>query len=104
MTIRPEDVRHVAHLARLAVPDERIAPLARELDSIIGHMNVLEMVNTEGVSAVTGVGAGGTPLREDGGLPTPLELPIESFAPEARDGFFIVPRLETHEEEGERSP
>ncbi len=104
MTIRPEDVRHIANLARLAVDDARIESLTRELDSIIGHMSVLEQVDTSGVPAVTGVGAGGTPLRGDSGPAIPLELPIESFAPEARDGFFIVPRLATHEEQVDRSP
>ena len=38
------------------------------------------------------------------GTPIPLALPRESFAPEMRDGFFLVPRLETHEGEGERTP
>lgn len=104
MTIRPSDVRHVAHLARLAVDDDHIESLSGELDAIIGHMEVLGGVDTTGVPPVTGVGAGGTPLRPDSGPPIPLALPIEAFAPETRDGFFIVPRLATHEDEEDRSP
>jgi hypothetical protein len=51
-------------------------------------------------------GAGFVPsMRSDvSGLAIPLAVPRESFAPEMRDGFFLVPRLATHEDEGERSP
>lgn len=105
MTIRPEDVRHVAHLARLAVDESRLPALAAELGSILGHMDVLQRVKTTGITPAAGVGAGGTPLRADTGPPIPLELPLVDFAPEVRDGLLMVPRLATHgEEEGERSP
>jgi Asp-tRNA(Asn)/Glu-tRNA(Gln) amidotransferase C subunit len=39
-----------------------------------------------------------TPLRRDSGPPDPLLHPIVSFAPEMKHGFFIVPRLATHED------
>jgi aspartyl-tRNA(Asn)/glutamyl-tRNA(Gln) amidotransferase subunit C len=104
MTIKPDDVRHIAHLARLAVDEQRIEGIARELSSILDHMEVLQKVDTERLPAVSGVGAGGTPLREDTGSPVKLERPLEAFAPQTRDGFFIVPRLATHEDDAERSP
>jgi aspartyl-tRNA(Asn)/glutamyl-tRNA(Gln) amidotransferase subunit C len=105
MTIRPEDVRHIAHLARLAVDESRLPALATELGSILEHMDVLQRVNTAGITPVAGVGTGGTPLRADSGPPIGLERPLESFAPEVRDGLLIVPRLATHgDDEGERSP
>jgi hypothetical protein len=47
---------------------------------------------------VVGVGAGGTPLREDAGPPLPLARAREDFAPATRDGFLLVPRLATHED------
>ncbi|MGK2933657.1 MAG: Asp-tRNA(Asn)/Glu-tRNA(Gln) amidotransferase subunit GatC [Gemmatimonadaceae bacterium] len=105
MSIRPEDVRHVAHLARLAVDESRLPALATQLASILEHMEVLQQVDASGVTPAAGVGAGGTPLRVDSGPPIPLERAIESFAPEVRDGLLIVPRLATHgEEECEPSP
>jgi len=48
---------------------------------------------------VTGVGAAGTPLRVDVGNQIPLARPREAFAPAMRDGFLIVPRLATHEDQ-----
>ena len=53
---------------------------------------------------VTGVGTAGTPLRVDGGNQIPLARPREAFAPAMRDGFFIVPRLATHEDQDTESP
>jgi aspartyl-tRNA(Asn)/glutamyl-tRNA(Gln) amidotransferase subunit C len=97
-----DDVRHIASLARLGLGDERAAQLVQELNTILGHMDALSKVNTGGVAEAVGSGAHGLPLREDGGPPIPLARSIDAFAPAVRDGFFIVPRLSTHEsaEEG----
>lgn len=98
MAVTIDDVRHVAALARLGVSDERAAALVEELNAILGHMAVLQAVKTEGEPEIAGIGASGTPLREDvGGRSDPLRVAAEAFAPAMRDGFFLVPRLATHE-------
>jgi aspartyl-tRNA(Asn)/glutamyl-tRNA(Gln) amidotransferase subunit C len=106
MAVSESDVRHVASLARLGLPESRIASLVSELNGILEHMETLGGVNTAGWP--TGDGRGettATPMRSDvDGISVPLALARESFAPEMREGFFLVPRLETHEGEGERSP
>lgn len=96
MSVSERDVRHIAALARLGVAPERLPTLVRELNGILAHMDVLSRVDTSVVDAVEGVGAGGMPLRADDGTPYPLARPREDFAPEVRDGFFLVPRLATH--------
>lgn len=98
MAVTHDDVRNIAALARLGVAPERLDALVRELNGILEHMDVLQKVNTIGAIAVTGVGTVAQPLREDGGVPYPLDRPIESIAPEMRDGFILVPRLSTHED------
>lgn len=103
--VSEKDVLHVAALARLGVDQARLPALVRELNVILEHMEVLERVETgqpmgDGRWATTA-----TPIRTDAdGKSVPLDRPRESFAPAVRDGFFLVPRLETHEGEGERSP
>jgi aspartyl-tRNA(Asn)/glutamyl-tRNA(Gln) amidotransferase subunit C len=92
-----DDVRHIATLARLGLTDQRAALLVGELNTILGHMDVLSKVNTEGVEEAIGVGARGLPLRADSGPPIPLARSLDAFAPALRDGFFLVPRLSTHE-------
>jgi aspartyl-tRNA(Asn)/glutamyl-tRNA(Gln) amidotransferase subunit C len=93
-----DDVRHIAMLARLGLSDERALALVAELNTILEHMDALSRVDTEGVAEAVGVGAAGLPLRPDHGPPIPLDAAPESFAPEMREGFFLVPRLSTHEE------
>lgn len=98
MAVSEDEVRHVAALARLGLDAERIPTIAAELNGILAHMDVLSKVNTSAVPAITGVGAAGTPLRVDGGNQIPLARPRDAFAPAMRDGFFLVPRLATHED------
>jgi aspartyl-tRNA(Asn)/glutamyl-tRNA(Gln) amidotransferase subunit C len=98
VTVSLDDVRHIAALARLGLDGDRAAAVARELNTILAHMDVLARVDTDGVQEAAGVGAAGLPLRPDHGPPIPLERSPEAFAPEMRDGFFLVPRLATHED------
>ena len=103
MSVSEDDVRHVAMLARLGLDAERIPTIAAELNGILAHMDVLSRVSTTTGGGVTGIGAAGTPLRVDGGNQVPLARPREAFAPATREGFFLVPRLATHEDAGSES-
>ena len=97
MAVSRDDVRHVAALARLDVPDSRLTELVSQLNGILTHMDALAKVKTTGVMATAGVGDAAMPLRADIGPPIPLLHPLETFAPQMRDGFILVPRLATHE-------
>ena len=97
MAVTREDVKHVAALARLGMTDERAEQLTAQLNTILEHMDVLARVDTGRLEPVVGVGAESAPLQPDKGPSVPLERPIEQFAPQVRDGFFLVPRLATHE-------
>ena len=96
-----DDVRHIAGLARLGLDPERIPSLVAELNRILEHMDALAAVPSRPEQRVTGVSAGGMPLREDVGPQIPLAQTRDEFAPAMRDGFFIVPRLATHEDAAE---
>ena len=102
MSISEADVRHVAALARLEIADGRVDALVRELNGILVHMDVLQQVELQGadarhedeeMSSRTAV----TPMREDDPTSDPLARSRAEFAPAERDGFFLVPRLATHE-------
>ena len=106
MAVSESDVLHVAALARLSIDPGRLASLVSELNGILEHMEVLGAVDTAGWRMGDGRWATtATPIRSDSeGNPVPLAAPREASAPEMRDGFFLVPRLETHEGEAERTP
>jgi aspartyl-tRNA(Asn)/glutamyl-tRNA(Gln) amidotransferase subunit C len=102
MSVSLDDVRDVAALARVGVTDERAAELVSELNTILEHMDVLSSVDTSGVELALSASEA-TPLRDDAGPAIPLAQPRETFAPQTRDGFFLVPRLDTHEDVGMES-
>ena len=103
MSVSIDDVRHIATLARLGLTDERARALVGELNGILAHMDVLARIDTKDIEPITGIGASGTSLREDRGPSQTLEHSIETFAPKFENGFFLVPRLATHEDAGEES-
>jgi aspartyl-tRNA(Asn)/glutamyl-tRNA(Gln) amidotransferase subunit C len=99
MAVSRDDVRHIAGLARIGVPEDRLDALVNELSGILGHMDVLARVDT------SGLGPGpveAMPLAPDEPPSVGLDRTREDFAPSTRDGFFLVPRLSTHED-GEES-
>jgi len=105
VAVSENDVRHVAALGRLGVDEARLPALVHELNGILAHMEVLQRVETGGGGWDVGGSLTATPTRSDlAGAPSPLALSRNSFAPQMRDGFFLVPRLETHEGEGDRTP
>lgn len=90
MTIGPEDVRRVAALAQLDVTDAELPSLTAQLDAIVayvGHLGDGRAGATPDAEVAPSV------LRPDVVSPTPLDRPLDTFAPEMQDGFFLVPRL-----------
>jgi len=98
MAVTRDDVKHVAGLARLGIPETALAGYVAQLNSILGHMDALQRVPTTDAGADD---AAGMLLRDDRVGAVPLARPIATFAPQSRDGFFLVPRLATHEDSGE---
>lgn len=98
MSVTPDDVRHIAALARLAIPSDRLPSLAAELSGILGHMDALRAVEGQGAYAASEAARTGMPLRDDQVAPVRLQHPRERFAPAMREGFFTVPRLATHDD------
>jgi aspartyl-tRNA(Asn)/glutamyl-tRNA(Gln) amidotransferase subunit C len=93
MAIDAATVRKVAKLARIAEPEDRIEPLARELNGILTWIEMLNEVDTDGVAPMTSVVHQGLPMREDvvteGGDPAK----VLANAPKAAKDFFVVPKV-----------
>ncbi len=102
MSVSREDVRHVAQLARLGVPPEQLDALVAELSGILAHMDTLQGADTSALSVDVDAQPG-LLRRADEGPSAPLSRTRESVAPLMRDGFFLVPRLATHDGAEEES-
>ncbi len=91
MKIGPDEVRHVAKLAELAVPEDQLGRLASELERIVDFVEQLGDDGATGDPVV--IGPAQLTLREDVIDPTPLARSVAEIAPDFRNGFFSVPRL-----------
>lgn len=93
MAIDAATVRKVARLARIAEPEDRLEPLAKELSGILAWIEQLNEVDTNGVEPMASTEAVTLPLRDDvvtdGGDPEK----VLSNAPKRSGDFFVVPKV-----------
>lgn len=93
MAIDKETARRAAHLARIAVPDGQLDELAGELSNILDFMEQLNEVDIEGVEPMTSVTPMRLKRREDKVTDGGYTDKILANAPDAREGFFAVPKV-----------
>ena len=93
MAIVVATVRRVAKLARIAEPEERLEPLARELSGILQWIEQLKEVDTEGVAPMASTEAVRLPMRQDVVTEGGDREKVLSNAPKADRGFFVVPKV-----------
>jgi aspartyl-tRNA(Asn)/glutamyl-tRNA(Gln) amidotransferase subunit C len=93
MSVTNEQVRHIARLARIAMSDEEIERLAPELNNILGWVEQLAEVNTDGIEPLTAVIEQKLRLREDAVTDGDIREDVFANAPEPQHGFFGVPKV-----------
>ena len=93
MSVNTEQVRHIAKLARIAMSDGEVEALVPELNAIIGWVEQLAAVDTEGVEPLTAVIDQKLRLREDQVTDGDVRDAVLANAPEAEHGFFAVPKV-----------
>jgi aspartyl-tRNA(Asn)/glutamyl-tRNA(Gln) amidotransferase subunit C len=95
MSLDTATVRRVASLARLHVDDAELARLQAEMNGILGWIEQLQAVDTEGVEPMAGGGVAGAALRlhedviDDGGMPEQ----VLANAPDREGEYFGVPKV-----------
>ena len=93
MSVSEKEVRHVAKLARLALSDDEIARMVPELNNILGWVEQLGEVDTDGVEPLTAVIANQLRLRDDVVDDGDCRDQVLANAPDAQHGFFAVPKV-----------
>jgi len=93
MSITPNDVLRVAELAELDVAPGDLARLATELDQIVAYVGRLSSLGETETAPPFQPGPTAITLHPDVVGSVPLARPPAEFAPDWRDGFFVVPRL-----------
>jgi aspartyl-tRNA(Asn)/glutamyl-tRNA(Gln) amidotransferase subunit C len=89
--IDPEEVRHVARLARLQLSEEEVDRMVVELAGVLDHIATIAQLDLDDVEPTSHVVAVENALRADEPRPSlPRERALES-APAVADGGFAVP-------------
>jgi aspartyl-tRNA(Asn)/glutamyl-tRNA(Gln) amidotransferase subunit C len=91
--LSPDLVRHIAMLARLDLSDAELERFASELGAIVGYMDQLRAVDTEGVEPTAHVLGVHNVLRQDSILSSPGVEAAMANAPQRQATFFSVPKV-----------
>ena len=90
MHLTPEEVRHVAELAKLHLTDEEVAQYAGQLSAILDYAQSLQSVDTSNVPPTPYVLALTNVMRADDPAPSLANEVALANAPDRVDGFFRV--------------
>lgn len=93
MSIDQSTAARVAKLARIGVEPEALPALAQEFNTILGFIEQLEEVDVEGVEPMTSVTPQRLKRREDVVTDGGQQDKVLANAPDAREGFFAVPKV-----------
>ena len=93
MSVDKDTVRRIAKLARLAMPESRLEPMAGELNGIFQWVEMLNEVNVDGVAPMTSVVEQRLKMRDDVVTEGGNTAALMANAPGGEDGFFVVPKV-----------
>ena len=93
MKLSPEQVEHIAELARLALTDEERTLYQEQLSDILDYFERLQKLDTEAIEPTASVLPLSTVMREDVSRPPYPREDIMANAPATEDGWFLVPRV-----------
>lgn len=91
--ISKDQVRHVAHLARLAVSEEEVDMMTKQLGDIIHYAELLNELDTTGVEPTTHVLDLKNVMRKDEPRKWITREDALKNAPDQKDGQFKVPSI-----------
>ncbi|MCZ4257875.1 Asp-tRNA(Asn)/Glu-tRNA(Gln) amidotransferase subunit GatC [Sulfitobacter sp. G21635-S1] len=93
MSIDESTAARVAKLARIKVDPEALPALAQDFNGILGFIEQLSEVDVEGVEPMTSVTPQRLTRRADVVTDGDLQDDVLKNAPDAREGFFAVPKV-----------
>jgi aspartyl-tRNA(Asn)/glutamyl-tRNA(Gln) amidotransferase subunit C len=93
MSLSHDDVRKIAHLARLAVSDADVDAYARNLSRILDFVEQMEAVETDHVLPMAHPQDTAQRLREDVVSETDQRERFQATAPAVEAGLYLVPKV-----------
>ena len=93
MALAPEEIKKIAHLARLAIDDKDIAGYVHNLSNILEMFSQMNAVDTQGVTPMAHSQDLTQRLRPDVVTETNQRERFQSIAPQTVTGLYLVPKV-----------
>jgi aspartyl-tRNA(Asn)/glutamyl-tRNA(Gln) amidotransferase subunit C len=93
MTLKTEDLRAIAHLARLHIEDDNIDRYADDMSSILELVDQMNEVDSSGVKPLANPLDATQRLRDDEVTEADEREKFQKLAPDVEQGLYRVPRV-----------
>lgn len=93
MTLKSEDVKNIAHLARLEISAEAVTDYTKDLSNILDLVEQMNQVDTDGVQPMAHPMDAQQRLRPDEVSETNQREKFQSISPDVENGLFRVPKV-----------
>lgn len=93
MALNIEDIQRIAYLARIEINEQEAAATLTKLSSILGLIEQMQAVNTEGIAPMSHSQDLTQRLREDVVTQTNQREAFQAIAPLTENGLYLVPKV-----------
>jgi aspartyl-tRNA(Asn)/glutamyl-tRNA(Gln) amidotransferase subunit C len=93
MALTPQDVLHIARLARLRVSAEESETARTQLNSIFNLIEQMQAIDTQGIEPMSHALDVAQRLREDKVTESDLRNKFQTVAPAVENGLYLVPKV-----------
>lgn len=93
MSLALDDVRRMAHLARIEITDDEAGRTLAQLNDIFAMIERMQAVDTTGIEPMSHPLGGNQRLRADAVTETHVRDQAMKNAPDQADGLFLVPKV-----------
>ncbi|MDA0190259.1 MAG: Asp-tRNA(Asn)/Glu-tRNA(Gln) amidotransferase subunit GatC [Proteobacteria bacterium] len=93
MSLTQEQVRRIAHLARIEISDAEADATRDQLNGIFALIEEMQAVDTQGVAPMAHAQEVAQRLREDRVTEADQRADFQAIAPETEAGLYLVPKV-----------
>jgi aspartyl-tRNA(Asn)/glutamyl-tRNA(Gln) amidotransferase subunit C len=93
MALNIEDIKRIAYLARIEINEQEAAATLTKLSGILGLIEQMQAVNTEGIEPMSHSQDLTQRLREDVVTQTNQREAFQAIAPLTENGLYLVPKV-----------
>jgi aspartyl-tRNA(Asn)/glutamyl-tRNA(Gln) amidotransferase subunit C len=93
MSLELSDVKRIAHLARIEIDDAGAETALQQLSGILGLIEEMQAINTDGIAPMSHSQDVMQRLREDVVSETDQRALFQSIAPAVENGLYLVPKV-----------